>query len=62
MMTDLKPCPFCGATLEYDEYVAIRVPGKPIMQLWAQPSGKCILSGLEIPKEDHEAWNRRAEE
>ena len=61
MMTDLKPCPFCGATLEYDEYVAIRAPGKPIIRLWAHPAGECILSGLEVPKEDHEAWNRRAE-
>ena len=57
----LKPCPFCGATLEYEEHVAIRVPGKPIMQLWAHPAGGCILSGMEVPKEDHEAWNRRAE-
>ena len=61
MMTDLKPCPFCGAILEYDEYVAIRVPGKPIMRLWTHQAGGCILSGMEVPKEDHEAWNRRAE-
>ena len=59
---DLKPCPFCGAVLKYDEYVALTLPGKPIMRLWAHPPGKCILSGLEISKEDHEAWNRRAEE
>ena len=60
MMTDLKPCPFCGAVLKYDEYVALMLPGKPIMRLWAHPPGKCILSGLEISKEDHEVWNRRA--
>ena len=56
----LKPCPFCGAVLKYDEYVALTLPGKPIMRLWAHPPGKCILSGLEISKEDHEVWNRRA--
>ena len=60
MMTDLKPCPFCGAVLKYDEYAALRLPDKPIMRLWSHPPGKCILSGLEISKEDHEAWNRRA--
>ena len=61
-MADLKHCPFCGAMLEYEEHVAIRVQGQPTLQLWAHPSGKCILSGLEISKEDHEAWNRRAAE
>ena len=31
------------------------------MRLWAHPSGKCILAGMEVPLEDHPAWNRRAE-
>ena len=60
-MADLKTCPFCGAMLEYEEHVAILVQGQPTLQLWAHPAGECILSGLEISKEDHEAWNRRAE-
>ena len=30
-MTDLKTCPFCGAILEYEEHVAIRAPGRPIL-------------------------------
>ena len=50
---ELKPCPFCGAVLEYEEHIAIRVPGRPVLKLWAHPSGGCILSGLEVPKEDH---------
>ena len=58
-MPDLKPCPFCGATLEYEEHVAILVQGQPTLQLRAHPAGECILSGMEVPKEDHEAWNRR---
>ena len=62
MMTDLKPCPFCGAMLEYEERVAILAPGQPTWRMYAHPAGKCILSGMEVPKEDHEAWNRRAEE
>lgn len=57
----LKPCPFCGAELEYEEHVAIKVAGHPILRLWAHPSGSCILAGLEVPQDDHEAWNRRAE-
>lgn len=58
-MPDLKSCPFCGAMLEYEEHVAILVQGQPTLQLWAHPAGECILSGMEVPKEDHEAWNRR---
>lgn len=57
----LLPCPFCGADLEYEEHVCRAVKGRPILRLWAHPSGKCILAGMEVPKEDHEAWNRRAE-
>ena len=59
-MPDLKSCPFCGAMLEYEEHVAILMQGQPTLQLLAHPAGECILSGMEVPKEDHEAWNRRA--
>lgn len=56
---ELKPCPFCGAELEYEEHVARAVKGRPILRLWAHPSGSCILAGMEVPLEDHPAWNRR---
>lgn len=56
----LKACPFCGAELEYEEHVARAVKGRPVLRLWAHPAGKCILSGMEVPREDHAAWNRRA--
>jgi hypothetical protein len=59
-MDELKSCPFCGAQLEYEEHVCVLTPGHPILRLWAHPAGECILSGMEVPKEDHEAWNRRA--
>lgn len=58
---ELKPCPFCGAELEYEEHVARAVKGRPILRLWAHPSGSCILAGMEVPLKDHPAWNRRAE-
>ena len=61
-MDELKSCPFCGAQLEYEEHVCVLTPGHPILRLWAHPAGECILSGMEVPKEDHEAWNRRAAE
>ena len=57
----LLPCPFCGEELEYEEHVCRAVKGRPILRLWAHPSGKCILSGMEVPLDDHPAWNRRAE-
>ena len=58
-MADLKPCPFCGAELEYEEHEAIAIKGRPLLRLWAHPAGECILSGMEVPIYDHEAWNRR---
>lgn len=58
-MEKLKPCPFCGAELEYEKHIAIKVAGHPLLRLWAHPSGSCILAGLEVPQDDHEAWNRR---
>ena len=60
-METLKPCPFCGEELEYEEHVCRALRGRPVMRLWAHPSGKCILSGMEVPLEGHPAWNRRAE-
>ena len=60
-METLKPCPFCGEELEYEEHVCRALRGRPVMRLWTHPSGSCILAGMEVPLEDHPAWNRRAE-
>lgn len=46
---ELKPCPFCGASLRYAEPVA-----------YVHPVGKCILSGRNFHKGVIGQWNRRA--
>ena len=60
MSEELKTCPFCGRELEYCEFVALKVEGRPTIRLWAHPAVPCILAGLEITEDDREAWNRRA--
>ena len=57
---ELKACPFCGAEVKYEEREARAVKGRPVMKLWVHPAGDCILAGLELTKEEHSAWNRRA--
>ena len=47
-MSDLKPCPFCGAGLQYCEPV-----------VYVHPIGKCILSGRNFHKGTIGQWNKR---
>lgn len=61
-MSDLKPCPFCGAKLEYEEHEARAIAGRPLFRSWVHPAGECFLSGIEATKCDLEAWNRRVQE
>jgi len=49
-MTDLKPCPFCGAALDYAAPVS-----------YVHPVGKCILSGRNFHKGNIGQWNTRAD-
>lgn len=47
-MADLKPCPFCGALLDYAAPVT-----------YFHPIGKCILSGRNFKKGVIGQWNTR---
>lgn len=64
MNAQLKPCPFCGAKLEY------RAPRSTVENYYEHPKGDCFLAlsgGLGDPVTvwDHPeaiaAWNQRAE-
>lgn len=55
-MSELKPCPFCGAKAGYPNGDILRygASGKE----WMHWRNGCILGGFII--KDIEAWNRRA--
>ena len=61
MITELKPCPFCGKKLVHKAGKRVNrfYKGEPTIyqhQLW---SG-CLLEGIEVWAKDLEKWNRRA--
>ena len=60
-MTDPKPCPFCGAHLEYVEHICRRLPGTPTMKLWRHVKNGCFLECAEISPDEIPAWNCRTE-
>ena len=63
-MTELKPCPFCGASKEYIQEFDIRLfVTTPINGLVCKKCGGAIING-DIKKSSWvdltKAWNRRA--
>lgn len=54
---ELRPCPFCGRSLERVHYVGDVID-------WAvhQDNGDCILGGFEFDGMSIAAWNTRAGE
>lgn len=55
-----KPCPFCGAQLEWTEHPCRALPGAPTLKLWIHPRSNCYASRFEVPEEELPLWNRRA--
>lgn len=58
-MSELKPCPFCGALLVANnsmEDFYVRRYGT----YYVHPSALCFLDGTEISPSEVEDWNRRA--
>ena len=56
-MMELKPCPFCGVSLEK------RLCKKPFGQneeFYVHPDNGCVFLALYIDKTNCFAWNRRA--
>lgn len=56
----IKRCPFCGAELEHERREARAVPGRPVVETWTHYAKGCILTGLELAREDLPGWARRA--
>lgn len=53
----LKPCPFCGGTLEVDRF-----------RLWTHPDNDCLLATIDegtfplmLNEKELVKWNRRAD-
>jgi hypothetical protein len=53
-MSELKPCPFCEALLEY---VTCMPGGERLRHPW--DDDVCVLSGLEFNADRLPDWNRR---
>lgn len=59
---ELKPCPFCGAELEFEQHIFRRANNKKVYEYYRHPVVDCILDGIEIGDEQEAAmWNRRAD-
>lgn len=56
-MTELKPCPFCGAEAKPMGEI-VRTPNCGEWKHWYNG---CVLSGFVIRANKIEAWNRRAD-
>ena len=58
-MRDPKPCPFCGAQLQYVELVCKLLPGPLTMRLWRHNKNGCFLDMMEISPDEIQSWNQR---
>ena len=54
-----KPCPFCGARLEWTEHPCRALPGAQSLELWLHPRSGCFLSLIEVSPEELPRWERR---
>ena len=58
-MDKLKPCPFCGAHLVYEEYTCEAIPGKPTLRYYKHPKNMCFLDMCEVDLDEVPSWNYR---
>ena len=59
-MEELKPCPFCGTALVWEEWKT-KLPRPSILRYWKHESVGCILDLLEVYPDEVVQWNRRCE-
>lgn len=55
-----RPCPFCGARLQWQEE-NFSNKFHPVFGIWKHPYNGCYAEGFAVVPQDVQKWNRRAE-